>query len=170
MVAATFRKALPASVALGLMMAGLLLLAPSVAQAGSGKHLVPLHFFSREGVKTPADAWRVVRRTQGEVRSALTPELLREARLPLDVMIEALSWMRRRTALATADPNAQAGLRHALSVAIEAAHDLHDDAHRWHGRDWSITRSLERFELLSRALSAVPPYFPPGQIEPRKAR
>lgn len=116
-------------------------------------------------MKTPADAWRVVRRTQGEVQSALTPERLREARLPLDLMIEALAWMRRRTELATSDPAARQRLKQTLRAAISSAHDLHAEAHSWRGRDWTIKQAQERYAVLARTLSGVPAFFPPGQLE-----
>lgn len=148
----------------GLLVVAGMLAAPDVL-AGSGKHLVPIGFFSREGVKTPADAWRVVRRTQGEVQSALTPERLREARLPLDLMIEALAWMRRRTELATSDPAARQRLKQTLRAAISSAHDLHAEAHSWRGRDWTIKQAQERYAVLARTLSGVPAFFPPGQLE-----
>lgn len=160
----------PPSVLLALLVVAASATAPEVVLAGSGKHLVPIGFFSKEGVKSPTDAWRVVRRTQGEVQSALSGERLRETRLSLDLMIEALAWMRRRTELATTDPAARQRLKQTLRAAISAARDLHAEAHAWHGRDWTIKQAVARYEVLARTLSGVPSFFPPGRLEARTAR
>ncbi|MBS0657246.1 MAG: hypothetical protein JSR82_03240 [Verrucomicrobia bacterium] len=146
----------------------LALVAVPTAFAGSGKHLLPFGFFAKEGVRTPKDAWAVVRRTQHEVITSLTPERQREARLPLDIMIEALAWMRRRTEWVTAEPAQRKQLEQDLRAAISAAHDLHAEIHAWHGPGWTIKKAWERYFVLDRALSKVAHQLPVEQ--PRRSR